>query len=158
MCGEREILACSTKRLLFRTWCMAGQIEQLQLCWEELSCPHTYFLWVTAIRNLWKGQALNSQTSGNICSPEIHMTRQLRPGTGAGLGAFSSCEPKRRGRARKFSKGELDPYWGAVYRWLPYCILWMGRPYLSLATGGWWGANLLSGQHHWSLLVSRLAC
>lgn len=50
--------------------------------------------WVTAIRNLWKGQPLNSQASGNICSPEIHTTLQLGHRAGAGLGGQAAVRQR----------------------------------------------------------------
>lgn len=101
--------------------------------------------WVTAIRNIWKGQPLNSQASGNICSPETHTTLQLGHRAGAGLGGSGSCEAERRGRSGSLVRGESDPRWGVVYRPRSHCILWEGRLYLSLAMGGWWCANLLRG-------------
>lgn len=100
---------------------------------------------VTPIRNLWKGQPLNSQASGNICSPEIHTTLQLGHRAGAGLGGSGSCEAERRGRSGSLVRGNRTPRWGVVYPRRSHCILWEGRLYLSPATGGWWGANLLRG-------------
>lgn len=64
---------------------------------------------VTAIRNLWRGQPLNSQASGNICSPEIHTTLQLGHRAGAGLGGSGSCEAERRGRSGSLVRGNRTP-------------------------------------------------
>lgn len=113
--------------------------------------------WVTAIRNLWKGQPLNSQASGNICSPEIHTTLQLGRRAGAGLGGSGSCEAERRGRSGSLVRGNRTPAGVLFIAGGP--IVFYGREgYICPQPREADEVLICWGALYWSFLVSGLAC
>lgn len=106
----------------------------------------------THIHTHWKGWPLNSQASGNICSPEIHTSCQLGSGWARGLGKDPLIQlwpAERADQEVLWSEeggGGGSVGGGAVSQRRPYCVLKKRQgPYLSETAGGWWGANLLSG-------------
>lgn len=136
----------STKRLKSKGQSKNGLIGWLQLCWEEFPELHTYFLQASDCNTQpLKGATIELSSKWQYLLTWNTHNSSIGPQGWSRAWWLRQLWGREKGKVRKFSEGESDPRWGVVYRRQSHCILREGRLYLSLATGGWWGANLLRG-------------